>query len=105
MVTATPSQLIRQQMTEPSRPPLAWPAEALLTDPNGQPLTWADLPGPPEDGWLALGEIDEPAVLLVYYFGQGGREVMLELQDRTVRTLLDTRWEGDRRVWWLHLRD
>ncbi|MCC7367044.1 MAG: hypothetical protein IT306_01400 [Chloroflexi bacterium] len=81
-----------------------FPARVDLSDVDGHVLVEADLPTPPTDSRVELGDIDDPSVLMRYYFGQGGRDVTLVLGHQAYTARLETEWEGSNRHWWLTLR-
>src|SRR6185295_10032459 len=82
---------------------ITWPRAATILDIDGALLSEADVLGPPHDGCLSFGDVHEPAALLDYYFGHGGRQVMLRSDGGTVAGRLETRYEGSQRSWWLEL--
>ena len=101
MVTVTP---------EHPTVPLAQPVsvvqtrEAVVRDADGQPLAIIELDELPTGDELVIGEVEDQYWLMTYYFGRGGRDVMLTLDDRAVQARLDTYWDENHRVWWLALR-
>jgi hypothetical protein len=50
-----------------------------------------------------FGDVYEPAALLDYYFGIGGRQTTIHFDGCVVRGWLGTRWAGSQRQWWLEL--
>jgi hypothetical protein len=76
---------------------------AAILDADGAPLSDVDVLGPPDSGRLWFGDVHEPAALLDYYFGQGGRQLMLCFDGGMVEGWLETHWEHSRRIWWLEL--
>ena len=77
------------------------PFEATLHDVDGISLTGVDVLGPARGGRLSFDDVNEPSALLDYYFGRGGRQIMLRLNDGTIEGWLETHWEGTHRSWWL----
>jgi hypothetical protein len=47
--------------------------------------------------------VDDPSLLLDYYFGRGERLVVVEIDGITQEGLLDTRWLSADRVWWVQI--
>ena len=86
-------------------PPLPWPSSATLLDADGATLTDVGLLGPPRDNRVDLVDVVAPDALLGYYFGHGGRRVMLQLIERVLDGTLGTRWAGIDRDWWVELGD
>jgi hypothetical protein len=80
-----------------------WPCVADVLDADGALLSGAELPGPTEAGRLALDTIDKPCALLAYCFGRGERQILVSFAGQIVEGRLATRWERDRRSWWLEL--
>jgi hypothetical protein len=95
----------RQSEPHPVAPAITGPRTATILDLDGTPLSDVDVLGPPDDGRLAFGDIDEPAALLDYYFGQSGRQLVLRFDDDAVEGRLETQWEGSQRTWWFELSD
>ena len=92
-------------LREIAPPPLSWPSSAVVLDADGVVLTDASLLGPPRDERVDLVDVEAPDVLLDYYFGHGGRRVMLQVVERVVAGTLATRWAGLNRDWWVELGD
>ena len=86
-------------------PAPAWPARAVLLDADGAALSAVGLLGPPRGDRLDLTDVEAPDAVLDYYFGHGGRQVMLQLVQRVVEGTLGTRWSGLDRDWWVELGD
>ena len=80
-----------------------WPCVAAALDIDGAPLSGVDMLGPPEGGRLQFGNVDEPAALLAYFFGHGGRQILLSFDGGTIEGWLETRWECSHWTWWLEL--
>ncbi len=99
------SATIRRSEPQAVAPTITWPLTVALLDSDGAYLTDVDVPGPPWGGRLLLGDVDEPAALLDYCFGYGGRQAMLSLDGAPVDGWLGTRWEGSHRSWWLDLNE
>jgi hypothetical protein len=97
------STTIRRSDPRPAPPTITWPRPASILDADGASLSEVEVLGPPHDGRLLFGEVHEPAALLDYYFGHGGRQTMLRFDCDTVEGWLETRWEGSQRQWWLEL--
>jgi hypothetical protein len=59
------------------------------------------------DGAVALIDVQDPSVLLDYYFGRGERIVVMELPELvpllTVEGTLETWWLGGERVWQVYI--
>ena len=100
MATATIAPIAPRDVAPPL---LLWPPSALLLDADGAALSDVGLLGPPRDDRVGLVEVEEPDALLGYYFGHGGRRVMLQLFERVVEGRLATRWAGIERDWWVEL--
>jgi hypothetical protein len=98
-----PSATIRHPAPQPTAPTITWPRVATILDADGMLLSEVDVLGPPHDGRLSFGDVQEPAALLDYYFGCGGRRPMLRIDCDTVEGWLETRYEGGQRSWWLEL--
>jgi hypothetical protein len=79
--------------------------EAVVRDTDGHPLVCVEMTRPLNGSELTLVDVDDQSLLMTYYFGRGGREVMLTLPDDVVRARLETCWAGDHRSWWLDLRN
>jgi len=97
------SATIRRSEPLPVAPAITWPRTVALLDADGAFLSDVDVPGPPWGGRLLLGDADEPAALLDYYFGHGGRQAMLSLDGAPMTGWLETCWGGSRRSWWIEL--
>ncbi len=77
-----------------------------VLDTDGTPLTWAVAGTTRDDGAVILDEVDEPGVLIAYYFGRGERLVLVELPDvpeQTVEGTLETWWRGGARTWQVYV--
>ena len=78
-----------------------------LLDADGTPLTIAMTRAEGEDGAVVLDEVDDPAVLLDYYFGRGERIVMMELPNQIpvvmIEGTLETWWIAAERVWQVYV--
>lgn len=77
-----------------------------VLDTDGTPLTWAVAGVTGEDGAVILDEVDEPGVLIAYYFGRGERLVLVELPEmpeQTVEGTLETWWCGSARTWQVYV--
>ena len=90
---------------DPAPPPLVWPASATLLDADGAALCEVGLLGPPRADRVDLVDVEQPDALLGYYFGHGGRRVMLLLVEHLLGGTLATRWAGLERDWWVELGD
>ena len=97
------SATIRHSDPRPAPPTITWPRPAAILVPDGASLSEVVLLGSPHDGRLLFGEVNEPAALLDYYFGIGGRRITIHVDGCVVRGWLETRWEGSHRTWWLEL--
>jgi hypothetical protein len=60
-----------------------------------------------DDGAVVLDEVEDPGVLLDYYFGRGERLVVMELPELTpvlmVEGSLETWWVAGQRVWQVYV--
>lgn len=74
-----------------------------ILDADGIPLTTAIVGVLSEAGEMALAEVDDPGVLMDYFFGRGERLVVVEVDETTQEGTLDTRWLTAARVWWVLL--
>lgn len=78
-----------------------------LLDSDGVPLTIAITRAVEDDGAVVLAEIEEPGVLIDFYFGRGERLVVMELPDSstslTVEGALETWWIGGERRWQVYI--
>ena len=99
------SATIRRSEPQRVAPTITWPRTVALLDSDGAFLTDVDVPGPACGGRLLLGDVNEPSALLDYYFGHGGRQVMLSLDDAPIAGWLETCWGGSGRSWWLDLTE
>jgi hypothetical protein len=81
--------------------PQPWPPRVALLDCDGRLLSEADVPHQDDEGSVRLAEVAKPDALLGYYFGKSGRRLMVDLGDLVVDGWLETRWDGDRRSWWI----
>lgn len=82
--------------------------EVRLLDADGTPLTRATTRAEKEeDGAVILDDVDDPAVLMQYYFGRGERLVMMELPNLTpvlmIEGTLETWWVAGARVWQVYV--
>jgi hypothetical protein len=80
-------------------------SEVELVDADGAALSWVGHLSALGDGRHMLDEIDAPDALLRYYFGRGGRQIMVSLTGGMLKGHLETRWDGDGRRWWLELTE
>ena len=71
--------------------------EVRLLDADGTPLTIATARTEDEDGAVPLEEVQDPAVLMHYYFGQGQRLVVMELPEQIPTLMI----EGTLETWWI----
>jgi hypothetical protein len=78
-----------------------------VLDADGTPLTIAMTRAESADGAVTLAEIEDPGVLMDYYFGRGERLVVMELPDLTpallVEGTLETWWIASERVWQVYV--
>lgn len=78
-----------------------------VLDTDGAPLTRAVARAVGEDGAVTLDEVDDPGVLLDYYFGRGERLVAMELPSlsppMTVEGTLETWWVSGERRWQIYV--
>lgn len=77
-----------------------------VLDTDGTPLSWAVAGAIGDDGAVLLNEVDEPGILIDYYFGRGERFVLVELPDDpklTVEGTLETWWVGGARTWQVYV--
>ena len=78
-----------------------------LLDADGTPLTAATTRAEDADGAVVLDEIEDPGVLMDYYFGRGERLVMMELPNLTpalmIEGTLETWWIAGARVWQVYV--
>lgn len=77
-----------------------------VLDTDGTPLTWAVTGATGDDGAVLLEEVDEPSVLIAYYFGRGERLVLVEMPEvpeLTVEGTLETWWRGGARTWQVYV--
>jgi len=78
-----------------------------VLDADGTPLTIAMTCANEDDGAVALADIDDPAVLMHYYFGRGERLVVMELPNLSpvmmIEGTLETWWVGGERVWQVYI--
>src|SRR4051812_49015541 len=97
------SATIRHSPSQPTASTITWPRAATILDLDGMLVSEVDVLGPPHDGRLSFGDIQEPAALLDYYFGNGERRLMFRMDSDTVEGSLETRYEDSQRSWWLEL--
>src|SRR4051794_15477290 len=78
-----------------------------VLDSDGTPLTIAMTRAVGEDGAVILGEVDDPDVLLDYYFGGGERLVVMELPNQipvlSVEGTLEPWWLDGARQWQIYV--
>src|SRR5262245_61107983 len=79
-----------------------------VRDADGIPLTVATAAqAERDDGAVVLAEVDEPGVLMGYYFGRGERLVMMELPNLVpplmIEGTLETWWLAGARVWQIYV--
>jgi hypothetical protein len=78
-----------------------------VLDSDGTPLTIAMTRAVGEDGAVVLGEVEDPGILLDYYFGRGERLVVMELPEQiptlTVEGSLETWWLAGARQWQIYV--
>ena len=81
--------------------------EVRLLDADGTPLTRAMTRAEDDDGAVILDEVDDPAVLMDYYFGRGERLVVIELPNLTpvlmIEGTLETWWVAGARIWQVYV--
>ena len=77
--------------------------EATIRDADGEALAVIELDELPLRNELFIGEVEDQSWLMTYYFGRGGRDVLLALNDWATHARLETCWAGDHRDWWLEL--
>src|SRR3954453_6413456 len=81
--------------------------EVRVLDSDGTPLTTAMTRAVEDDGAVILAEIDDPGILLDYYFGRGERLVVMELRGarpgQTVEGTLETWWLAGERRWQVYV--
>lgn len=102
MVTISPERPTIVLVQAPTAAPL--PVMG-VRDADGRLLVSVEMAEPLEGNEVQLGEVDDQSLLMAYYFGRGGREVLLTLASSAIHARLDTRWAGDHRAWWLDLHD
>lgn len=78
-----------------------------VLDSDGTPLTTAMARAVEDDGAVALGDIEDPGVLIDYYFGRGERLVVMEIPaahvSATVEGTLETWWIAGERRWQVYI--
>jgi hypothetical protein len=78
-----------------------------VLDSDGTPLTTARTRAADDDGAVVLAEIEDPGVLINYYFGRGERVVLMELRHawpvQTVEGTLETWWIANERRWQVYV--
>jgi hypothetical protein len=99
------SATTRKSESHPVALAITWPCTAAIVDADGTPLSAVDVLGPPSGGRVSFGDIDEPAALLDFYFGRGGRQLVLRFDGDSLEGRLETHWEGSQRTWWFELSD
>jgi hypothetical protein len=81
--------------------------EVRVLDSDGTPLTAATTSVVDDDGAVVLADVEDPAMLLDYFFGRGERLVVMELRDPepdlTVEGTLETWWIGGERRWQIYV--
>jgi len=81
--------------------------EVRVLDSDGAPLTTAMTRAVADDGAVILAEVEDPGILLDYYFGRGERLVVIELRktrpDLTVEGTLETWWVAGERRWQVYV--
>jgi len=81
--------------------------EVRVLDSDGIPLTIAMTRAVEDDGAVILAEIEDPGILLDYYFGRGERLVVMELREarsgQTVEGTLETWWIAGERRWQVYV--
>jgi len=81
--------------------------EVRLLDADGTPLTIATTRAEGDDGSVPLEEVEDPSVLMHYYFGRGQRLVVMELSRQApvlmIEGTLETWWIGGERVWQVYV--
>src|SRR3954470_17312955 len=81
--------------------------EARVLDSDGHLLTTAMARAVDDDGAVMLAEVEDPGILLDYYFGRGERLVVMELRaaipGRTVEGTLETWWLAGERRWQVYV--
>jgi hypothetical protein len=78
-----------------------------VLDSDGALLTLATTRADEEDDAVILAEVDDPGVLLNYYFGRGQRLVVMEIREpgawQTVEGTLETWWIAGERRWQVYV--
>jgi hypothetical protein len=78
-----------------------------LLDADGTPLTIAMTRAEDRDGAVVLDDVEDPGVLMDYYFGRGERLIMMELPNlipvQVIEGTLETWWIAGRRVWQVYV--
>jgi hypothetical protein len=78
-----------------------------VLDADGTPLTTAMTRAEADDGAVTLAEVEDPGVLMDYYFGRGERLVVMELPNLTpvlmIEGTLETWWVAGERVWQVYV--
>jgi hypothetical protein len=78
-----------------------------VLDSDGTPLTLAKTRADDDDGALILAEVEDPGILLNYFFGRGERLVLIERRGaatgRVVEGTLETWWIGGERRWHVYV--
>lgn len=93
-----------QRLAGPTPPPdRVEPVETAVLDADGMTLCRTVAASASEAGIVDLSNLEEPDRLLDYYFGLGGRKVLLPLHGAVVEGWLETRWGPGGRQWWLEL--
>jgi len=81
--------------------------EVRVLDSDGIPLTTALTRAVEDDGAVILAEVEDPGILLDYYFGRGERLVVMELREarpgETVEGTLETWWIAGERRWQVYV--
>ena len=78
-----------------------------VLDADGTPLTTAMMRAEADDGAMVLAEVEDPGVLMNYYFGRGERLVVMEVPTLTpvqmIEGTLETWWVAGERVWQMYV--
>ena len=80
-----------------------------MLDSDGTPLTAAMTVAVEEDEAVVLADVEDPSMLLDYYFGRGERLVVMELRgplpapDQIVEGTLETWWLAGERRWQIYI--
>jgi hypothetical protein len=78
-----------------------------VLDADGTPLTFAMTRAEEDDGAVTLAEVEDPGVLMDYFFGRGERLVVMELPNLNpvlmIEGTLETWWVASERVWQVYV--